>query len=88
MGIIITLGILLVTTTSGSIAVNITGTLKDVVLTYAGFIFFQDAQASVLVIAGLIFSFVGAGYYGLNMYLKSSVTKGQDSSSSSKTKTS
>lgn len=40
MGIIITLGVLVVCTTCNPIAINITGILKDVLLTYLGFVFF------------------------------------------------
>ena len=41
-GIIITLSVLCVVAIGGPIAVNISGTFKDVFLTYVGFMFFDD----------------------------------------------
>jgi len=41
-GILITIASLLVVTTCGPSALNISGTMKDVVLTYLGFILFND----------------------------------------------
>ena len=46
------------------------GNLKDVVLTYAGFILFSDANLTFLVGLGLFFSFLGAGSYALDSYFK------------------
>ena len=68
MGIVITLSVLMVCTTSSPVSVNITGTIKDVLLTYAGFVFFQNVHISPSVIMGLAFSFLGASYYGYNSY--------------------
>lgn len=70
MGIVITLGVLLVCTTCNPIAVNITGTIKDVILTYAGFVFFENVHISFSVMVGLFFSFAGAIFYGYDSYSK------------------
>ena len=42
--------------------INIIGTMKDVLLTYAGFAVFQDTQYSPTVLAGLAISFAGSCY--------------------------
>ena len=42
--------------------VNVVGTIKDVLLTYAGFAFFDDSNCSQLVLLGLAVSFAGAGF--------------------------
>jgi len=47
---------------AGPVAVNITGTLKDVILTYVGFIFFDNVEMTNPVLVGLVFSFTGAAY--------------------------
>jgi len=47
---------------AGPVAVNISGTLKDVVLTYVGFMFFDDVKMTTPVLVGLVFSFGGAAY--------------------------
>ena len=41
-------------------SLNITGILKDVFLTYAGFIFFDDVQPTPYILIGLGLSFIGA----------------------------
>ncbi len=81
MGITITLSVLMVCTVVSPIAFNITGTLmfffipefignmKDVVLTYVGFMFFDDISLTLMVAIGLMFSFIGVGYYALVSYL-------------------
>ena len=46
------------------------GVVKDVVLTYLGFMFFNDAFVTGPVIAGLALSFLGAGYYSFDQYSK------------------
>ena len=66
MGIVITLSILLVCTLCTPVAVNITGTIKDVALTYVGFMFFKDVVMSFNVFAGLGLSFLGASIYALD----------------------
>jgi len=43
MGIAITLSVLMVVTINGAIAQSIVGNMKDVVLTFVGFVFFDDA---------------------------------------------
>ena len=70
MGILITLGVLLVLTTTSPVAVNITGIIKDVLLTYLGFICFKNVNASIYVISGLTVSFVGAVIYSMDSYKK------------------
>ena len=45
---------------AGPLALNITGIIKDVFLTYAGFIFFDDVQPTWPVLIGLALSFAGA----------------------------
>jgi len=59
-GIIITLSILCVVQVGGPILVNVTGIVKDVVLTYLGFMFFDDIQPTTMVLTGLAVSFAGA----------------------------
>lgn len=67
-GIAITMTSLLTVTICGPLAVNISGTMKDVALTYAGFAFFDNVHASNSVILGLIFSFSGAATYSYDRY--------------------
>jgi len=69
MGIVITIVSLLTVTVCGPLALNITGTIKDVALTYAGFIFFDDVQATTSIIVGLGMSFAGASYFSYSKYL-------------------
>jgi hypothetical protein len=38
----------------------LTGTMKDVALTYLGFVFFDNVHISVSVMVGLLISFIGA----------------------------
>ena len=68
-GIAITMTSLLTVTICGPLAVNISGTMKDVALTYAGFVFFENVTASPSVITGLVFSFSGAAAYSYDRYL-------------------
>ena len=44
----------------GPLALNITGIIKDVFLTYAGFIFFDGVEPTTCVLTGLVLSFAGA----------------------------
>ena len=68
-GFVITMVILLTITLCGPIALNITGTLKDVVLTTLGFLFFpKDVQLSTSLFIGLTISFTGATYFSYNKY--------------------
>ena len=59
-GIMITIATLLTVTTCGPSAVNIAGTLKDVLLTYLGFILFDDIKPTNQILVGLALSFTGA----------------------------
>jgi hypothetical protein len=61
-GILITISATLTTAVCGPLALNIAGTLKDVGLTYAGFILFDDVKITTNVMIGLSLSFVGASY--------------------------
>ena len=45
---------------AGPLALNVTGVIKDVFLTYAGFIFFDDTKVTSFVLIGLGVSFMGA----------------------------
>ena len=54
------MSIAIATTVAGPLAINISSILKDVLLTYAGFIFFNDVRATTPVLLGLALSFVGA----------------------------
>jgi hypothetical protein len=54
---------LLTLTLVGPIGVNIAGICKDIFLTYAGFVLFDDATPSAIVVTGLLVSFLGAIYY-------------------------
>lgn len=60
LGIVITLSVLCCVSIGGPITVNTSGTLKDVILTYIGFIFFDDIQITPHVGVGLALSFLGA----------------------------
>ena len=62
-GILIMMTTILTVTLAGPIAINIAGILKDGVLTYAGFLFFDDIKATPSVMAGLGISFSGALSY-------------------------
>jgi len=46
----------------GPIMINIVGTLKDVLLTYTGFVFLGEPKCTPVVLAGLGISFAGAAY--------------------------
>lgn len=48
---------------AGPIGVNIAGILKDIFLTYIGFLLFNDFIATGQVLVGLMLSFLGALYY-------------------------
>ena len=61
---------------AGPLSLNITGIIKDVFLTYAGFIFFDDANCTPCVMVGLAVSFGGA--------IKTIVGKMQESNKTSK----
>lgn len=63
LGLVYTLFVLLTIATGGPIAVNISGSLKDVALTLVSFLAFDDLAPSKQVLAGLAVSFAGASYY-------------------------
>lgn len=44
--------------------------MKDVALTYVGFMFFDDANLTTMVAVGLLLSFIGAASYAFDAYLK------------------
>lgn len=68
-GFIITMNILLTITLCGPIGMNIAGTMKDVVLTTAGILFFpDDITLSKSLFCGLGISFTGASYFSYNRY--------------------
>ena len=62
-GIIYQYSVLTVVTIAGSIAQNISSISKDILLTYVGFLFFDDQKATNLVLSGLLLSFTGVIYY-------------------------
>lgn len=66
LGILITLSVLMVVTVVSPIANNITGNMKDIVLTYVGFIFFDDATLTKTLATGLAISFAGAVMYPID----------------------
>ena len=63
MGIMITLTLLMVCTVVGPIAINITGNVKDVALTWIGFVLFNDVTLTMMMGVGLLMSFAGSVYY-------------------------
>ena len=75
------------TTTAGPLALSVTAILKDVLLTYAGFIVFDDSRATIPVVVGITFSFVGAIlciYTKYNTIKTKTEAKNDDSSKSKK----
>ena len=52
----------------GPIAVNVSGIIKDVFLTYVGFILFDDQELNLNVATGLALSFIGAFYWSYKKY--------------------
>ena len=62
-GVGLTLSMLSLVMLGGPIMINIVGALKDVVLTYAGFVYMGNTtECTTLVIIGLAISFAGAGF--------------------------
>ena len=55
-------------TISGPLALNISGTIKDVFSTYLAFLIFDDITPTQAVVVGLGFSFVGAIYGSYDKY--------------------
>jgi hypothetical protein len=66
MGIMITLTLLMVCTVVGPVAISVTGNIKDIALTYIGFVLFHDVQMTFMMAIGLSMSFVGSGFYILD----------------------
>lgn len=58
----LTLALLSLVMVGGPIQVNIVASLKDILLTYAGFAFFNDSECTTLMLSGLAISFVGVCY--------------------------
>ena len=55
-----TLSMLIVVKVSGPLMVSITGTARDVILTYAGYFFFSGSILTISSAIGLAFGFSGA----------------------------
>jgi len=70
-GIAIVMTQLLTITICGPLAVNISGSMKDVFLTYIGFIFFENVNATPAILCGLTFSFSGAAFYSYDRFKNS-----------------
>ena len=60
IGALLSFSIAITVAIGGPLALNVTGIMKDVFLTYAGFIFFDDTEPTAYVLIGLTLSFVGA----------------------------
>ena len=69
-GILITVSSIMVNVICSPIAYNVTGILKDVVLTALGFLCFSDVELTQPLALGLVLSFTGAGIYSYNGYQK------------------
>lgn len=59
----LSLSIAIAVAIGGPVALNVTGILKDVFLTYAGFMFFDETEPTLCVLIGLALSFAGAIKY-------------------------
>lgn len=62
-GFIITINVLLMVIVCGPIALNVTGTFKDLILTFVGIAIFQDQKLTPAFIVGITLSFTGAGIF-------------------------
>lgn len=62
---------LLCVTINGPISMNITGIFKDVYLTFAGFLFFSDAEITPAKLIGMSLGFFGASYFCYTKYADS-----------------
>jgi len=60
LGITISMSMISVIIVAGPIMVNVVGNIRDIVLTYLGFAFFNDQECTMLVGIGLAVSFCGA----------------------------
>lgn len=62
-GFIITMNVLLMVIICGPIALNVTGTAKDLILTFVGIAIFNDQKLTPAFIVGISLSFTGAGLF-------------------------
>lgn len=62
-GFIITMNVLLMVIVCGPIALNVTGTFKDLILTFVGIAIFNDQKLTPSFIVGISLSFTGAGIF-------------------------
>ena len=67
-GICITVFTMLTVTLVGPFAINFSGTIGGVMLTFVGFIFFDDATLTLPVAIGLVISFSGAIHFTICKY--------------------
>lgn len=74
LGAIFSFSIAITVAVAGPLALNVTGIIKDVFLTYAGFMFFNETKVTRFVVVGLAFSFVGAVWTILHKYKVSNQT--------------
>jgi hypothetical protein len=65
-GLIITMFTMVVVGEGGPLAINITGNIRDVGLTYIGFILFDDIKPTDMVLLGLAVSFTGSLIFTVN----------------------
>ena len=62
-GFIITMNVLLMVIVCGPIALNVTGTFKDLILTFVGIAIFNDQKLTPSFLVGIALSFTGAGLF-------------------------
>lgn len=74
MGIVITMSVLMVVTINGPIWQNIVGNSKDVLLTFVGFVLFDDANLTLMMGTGLFMSFLGAAVYVYDQLIKTTIS--------------
>ena len=67
-GIMITVSSILTVTLCGTVAPNVAGTIKDVGLTFVGFLFFKTNAVTIPVFTGISMSFIGAGFFAYSNY--------------------
>lgn len=85
LSITITLSMLSVVILAGPIMINVVANIRDILLTYAGFAFFQDQSCTRLVLVGLTISFGGA-FHALLTKFKQLKQEKQSAKSEAKTK--
>ena len=69
-GILLTINYVLMVSIASPLSPNIAGTIKDVALTYFGFIFFNDVKLTLNIAVGISISFIGASYFAYSKYLE------------------